>query len=193
MVTQGVGLNPVNFIDLISHAAKIPPVLVGTWIVMGILIVFGLLARQALMAAADPTVPDEGITLRSAGEVIAQWLDDFVQGVLETHGARRYVPFFGTLFMLILTANFLGLIPGMEAPTSDTDLTFALGIICFIYYIYQGFAHQGLYYLRSFLGPLWWLSSSSGCARGAGDGKGVQRPSSVRDQSFGAPAFLATK
>jgi F-type H+-transporting ATPase subunit a len=158
VVTQGVGLNPVNFIDLISHAAKIPPVLVGTWIVMGILIVFGLLARQALMAAADPTVPDEGITLRSAGEVIAQWLDDFVQGVLETHGARRYVPFFGTLFMLILTANFLGLIPGMEAPTSDTDLTFALGIICFIYYIYQGFAHQGLYYLRSFLGPLWWLS-----------------------------------
>jgi F-type H+-transporting ATPase subunit a len=132
--------------------------LVGTWIVMGILIVFGLLARQALMAAADPTVLDEGITLRSVGEVIAKWLDGFVEGVLEIHGARRYVPFFGTLFMFILTANFPGLIPGMEAPTSDTDLTFALGIICFIYYIYQGFAHQGLYYLRSFLGPLWWLS-----------------------------------
>jgi F0F1-type ATP synthase membrane subunit a len=47
--------------------------------------------------------------------------------------------------MLILTANFLGLIPGMEAPTSDTGLTFTLGIICFIYYIYQGFAHQGVY------------------------------------------------
>jgi F-type H+-transporting ATPase subunit a len=92
-------LNPINFIDLISEAAKV-----------------------------------------------------------ETHGARRYVPFFGTLFMFILTANFLGLIPGMEPPTNDTDLTFALAIICFVYYIYQGFAHQGLYYLRSFLGPLWWLS-----------------------------------
>jgi F-type H+-transporting ATPase subunit a len=151
-------LNPVNFIDLISHAGKIPPVLVGTWIVMGILIVFGILARRALILANDPLVPDEGITLRSIGEIIAQWLDEFLQGVLETHGARRYVPFFGSLFMFILTANFLGLIPGMEAPTSDTDLTFALGIICFVYYIYQGFAHQGLYYLRSFLGPLWWMS-----------------------------------
>lgn len=125
---------------------------------MGILIVFGLLARQALMAAADPTLPDDGVTFRSVGEAIAQWLDDFVKGVLETQGTRRYIPFFGTLFMFILTANFLGLIPGMEAPTSDTDLTFALGAICFIYYIYQGFAHQGVYYLRNFLGPLWWLS-----------------------------------
>ncbi len=151
-------MNPVNFIDLISEASKIPPVVVGTWIVMGILVVFGLLARQALMAAADPTVPEEGITLRSLAEVMAEWLDGFVNGVLETHGARRYVLFFGTLFMFILTANFLGLIPGMEPPTNDTDLTFALAIICFVYYIYQGFAHQGLYYLRSFLGPLWWLS-----------------------------------
>jgi F-type H+-transporting ATPase subunit a len=151
-------LNPVNFIDLIAEAGKIPPVLVGTWITMGILIVFALLARQALMSATEPGIPDEGISLRSVGEVIAEWLDGFVVGVLETHGARRYVPFFGTLFMFILTANFLGLIPGMEPPTNDTDLTFALAIICFIYYIYQGFAHQGLYYLRSFLGPLWWLS-----------------------------------
>jgi F-type H+-transporting ATPase subunit a len=125
---------------------------------MGILIIFGLLARRALMDAADSTVPESGITLRSVGEVLAEWLDGFVAGVLEGHGTRRYVPFFGTLFMFILTANFLGLIPGMEPPTSDTDLTFAIGMICFVYYLYQGFKHQGLYYLRSFLGPLWWLA-----------------------------------
>lgn len=151
-------MNPVNFIDLIAHGFHLPPVVIGTWIAMGILLVFAYLAREALMVAANPTVPDEGITLRSVGEVMTEWLDGFVAGVLETHGARRYVPFFGTLFMFILTANFLGLIPGMEPPTSDTDLTFALAIICFVYYLYQGFRHQGLYYLRSFLGPLWWLS-----------------------------------
>ena len=150
-------MQPVNFIDLIA-GGRIPPVIVGTWIAMGILIVFALLARRALAAAADPTVPDGSITLRSVGEVIAEGLDSFVEGVMESHGSRRYVPFFGSLFMFILTANFLGLIPGVEPPTADTDLTFALGMIVFVFYIYQGFAHQGLAYLKSFLGPLWWLS-----------------------------------
>jgi len=41
----------------------------------------------------------------------------------------------------------------MEPPTGDSDLTFALGIICFGYYIYQGFASNGVWYLKSFLGP----------------------------------------
>jgi len=151
-------LNPVNFIDGIAGVLHLPPVVVGTWIAMGILIVFGLMARRALLEAPDPTIPETGITLRSVAEVIAEWLDGFVAGVLEGHGTRHYVPFFGTLFMFILTANFLGLIPGMEPPTADTDLTFAIAIICFVYYLYQGFKHQGLRYLRSFLGPLWWLA-----------------------------------
>jgi F0F1-type ATP synthase membrane subunit a len=49
--------------------------------------------------------------------------------------------FFGTLFLFILAANFFGLIPGMEPPTGDSDLTFGLGAICFVYYIYQGRSH----------------------------------------------------
>jgi F0F1-type ATP synthase membrane subunit a len=36
-------------------------------------------------------------------------------------------------------------------------MAFALGGICFVYYLYQGFAHQGPKYLLSFFGPLWWL------------------------------------
>lgn len=152
-------MNPVNFIDLISEASgKIPPVIVGAWIVMILLILFALAARGALARAEDPTVPDDGISLRHVSEVIVEWLDSFVADVSELHGARIYVPFFGSLFLFILACNFFGLIPGMEPPTNDTDLTFALALICFIYYLYQGFKYQGLYYLRSFLGPLWWLS-----------------------------------
>ncbi|MGH7932349.1 MAG: F0F1 ATP synthase subunit A [Candidatus Binataceae bacterium] len=146
-------MNPVNFIDLIG-AGRVPPVMVGTWIVMAILIIFGLIARLSLKSAADPMVPDDGFTLRHFSEVIVEWLDGFVAEVSELHGARKYVPFFGSLFIFILFANFFGLIPGMEPPTNDTDLTFALAIICFVYYLYQGFMHQGFWYLRSFLGPL---------------------------------------
>jgi F-type H+-transporting ATPase subunit a len=133
---------------------KIPEVLVGTWIVMGILLVFGFAARHALKRAADPVVPEEKITLRSFSEVLVEWMDGFVRDVIELHGYRSLVPFFGSLFVFILAANLFGLIPGMEPPTGDSDLTFALGAICFGYFIYQGFRSHGAWYLRSFLGPV---------------------------------------
>jgi len=151
-------LKPVNFIEMLSHAlGKLPTAIVGAWLVMGILLLFGLAARSALASAADPMLPDEGVTLRHIAEVIAEWLDGFVAQVSELHGARRFVPFFGSIFMFILTANFLGLIPGMEPPTNDTDLTFALASICFVFYLYQGFKSQGVSYLKSFLSPVLFL------------------------------------
>ncbi len=142
----------VNFLELIGRG-KIPEVLIGTWIVMGILLVFGFVARASIAGAADPIIPDEGISIRSISEMIVEWLDGFVAEVTEMHGSRAMVPFFGCIFMFILFANFFGLIPGMEPPTGDSDLTFALGVICFGYYVYQGFASNGVWYLRSFLGP----------------------------------------
>lgn len=148
-------MKPVNFIDLISgRLGGLPPTIVGTWIVMGLLLIFAVLARRALHAAGNPITPDEGITLRGVGEVIAEWLDGFVANVSELHGSRKFVPFFGSIFIFILAANFFGLIPGMEPPTGDTNLTLALGAICFTFYLYQGFKSQGASYLKSFLGPM---------------------------------------
>lgn len=136
----------------------IPEVLIGTWIVMAILIVFGLIARAALARAADPAVPDDGITTRSVAEVGVEWFDSFARDVLETHHYRTWVPFFGSLFFFILVANFFGLIPGMEPPTGDSDLTFGLGVVVFFYFIYQGLSHGAASFLRNdIIGPVWWL------------------------------------
>ena len=143
----------VQFLELIG-GGRVPEVLVGTWIVMALLLVFGWLARASLAGVSDPTMPDEGISLRSIAEVIVEWIDGFVAGVMETHGYRDLVPFLGSLFLFILAGNFFGLIPGMEPPTSDSDLTFALGTISFAFYIYQGVKANGVRYLRSFLGPI---------------------------------------
>jgi F-type H+-transporting ATPase subunit a len=137
---------------------RIPEVLVGTWIVMGIVLIFGALAASAIRRAKDPVVPDEGASLRSVGEVITEFVDSSVHGVIEDHHYRSLVPFFGSLFMFIVVANYFGLIPGMEPPTSDSDLTFALGTICFAFYIIQGFRSNGVWYLRSFLGPVLFLA-----------------------------------
>ena len=150
-------MKPVNFLELMSQG-KIPEVVLGTWIVMGILLVFGYLAASAIRRASDPVIPDEGGSLRAIGEVITEFIDSSVHGVIEDHHYRTLVPFFGSLFMFIVVANYFGLIPGMEPPTSDSDLTFALGTICFAFYIVQGFRSQGAWYMRSFLGPVLFLS-----------------------------------
>ncbi len=148
-------MKPINFMEILSdHLGGLSPAIIGTWIVMGLLLIFGALARRALSAASDPMTPDETITLRGIGEVMTEWLDGFVANVSELHGSRRFVPFFGSIFVFILMANFFGLIPGIEPPTSDTDLTLALGAICFAFYLYQGFKSQGAGYLKSFLGPM---------------------------------------
>ncbi len=147
----------VNFLELIG-AGRVPEVIVGTWIVMAILIVFAVLARRSLAAVVDPVVPDEGFTIRAACEVMVEWFDGFTDAAMEMHGYREMVPFFGSLFMFILFANFFGLIPGMEPPTGNSDLTFALGAVSFAYYLYQGFRSRGISYLRSFLGPVLFLA-----------------------------------
>src|SRR5271168_2479401 len=152
------GVHPINFYEALAGALHLPPVIAGTWLVMGLLLLFAYAARQALLSTLNPILPDAGITLRGTAEVLVEWLDNFVSSVSEMHEARDFVPFFGSLFIFILAANFLGLIPGMEPPTHDTDLTFALGIIAFVFYIVEGFRHQGPRYLLSFLGPIWWLS-----------------------------------
>jgi F-type H+-transporting ATPase subunit a len=135
---------PVNFFQLIAHVAgRLPTELIATWTAMALLLIVGYGARTSLSATADPTLPDEGPTLRHFAEVAVECVDTLVAQISELHGARSFVPFFGSLFLLILTANFIGLVPGLFPPTGDTDLTFALGVICFIYYFYQGFAYQG--------------------------------------------------
>jgi F-type H+-transporting ATPase subunit a len=150
-------LKPVSFLEMIARG-KIPEVLIGTWIVMGILLVFGLFARRAITRSADPVIPDEGGSLLAIGEAITEFVDSSVHSVIEGHHYRAMVPFFGSLFMFIAVANFFGLLPGMEPPTADSDLTFALGAICFAYYIVQGFRSNGVWYLRSFLGPVLFLA-----------------------------------
>jgi F-type H+-transporting ATPase subunit a len=143
----------IQFLEIIG-GSRVPVVLVGTWMVMGLLIVFGLLARAALDSSPDPVVPDEHITVRAIAEALVEWIDGFVAGVLDFHGYRALVPYLGSLFLFILASNFFGLIPGMEPPTSFSDLTFALGIISFGVYLSLGFRDRGIKYLRTFLGPL---------------------------------------
>jgi F-type H+-transporting ATPase subunit a len=69
------------------------------------------------------------------------------------HHSEPYTPFFAIIFIFILVANLIGLIPGLESPTGVPVVPLGCAICSFFYYHAQGFKHAGLKYLLHFFGP----------------------------------------
>jgi len=87
---------------------------------------------------------------QSVGEVSYEFVADMVD-TNAGHGAEPYFPFVFTLFMFVLFANFLGLIPYSFTVTSQIIVTFALAAIVFIGVTIIGFVKHGAHFLRFFV------------------------------------------
>ena len=82
---------------------------------------------------------------------------EFVAGSAEEivgHGAAKFVPFFGTLFLFILFMNLFFMIPGIEAPTQNPAVPLGLAVVTFLFYHAAGLKAQGAGYIKQFLGPM---------------------------------------
>lgn len=86
-------------------------------------------------------------------EVAVETVRDLLDQVIGPYG-RRYVPVIGSFALFILVANLMAQIPGLGAPTENINVTGALGITSFLYYIGSGFRQQGFKYLKHFTGGL---------------------------------------
>lgn len=85
---------------------------------------------------------------------VAEMSYEFVADMVDTnagHGAEPYFPFVFTLFMFVLFANSLGLIPYSYTVTSQIVVTFALAAVVFTGVTIVGFARHGLHFLRFFV------------------------------------------
>ena len=71
------------------------------------------------------------------------------------HDGKKYLAFFGTLFLFILFANLLGVVPGFESPTMIPSVPAGCAIAVFIYYNLVGIQANGpLKYMAHFAGPM---------------------------------------
>jgi F-type H+-transporting ATPase subunit a len=85
---------------------------------------------------------------------VAEMSYEFVADMVETnagHGGQEFFPFVFTLFMFILFANFLGLIPWSYTVTSQIIVTFALAAVVFIGVTIIGIIRHGFHFLRLFV------------------------------------------
>ena len=97
-------------------------------------------------------------TLQHSFEVIHEFLhSEAVANV--GHDGPKYLPFFGTLFIFILFANLLGVIPGFASPTMFPEVPAGLAMAAFVYYNVMGVSAHGIVkYLAHFAGPIWWMA-----------------------------------
>jgi len=85
---------------------------------------------------------------------LAEILYEFVANILQENAGKKgmqYFPFVFTLFMFILIANLLGMLPIAFTTTSHIVVTFALAMLVFIVVIVYGFIKNGPKFLKLFV------------------------------------------
>ena len=116
-----------------------------TWGIMAVLSLLAWLMTRRL--SIDPTQQ------QTAVEGIVSALEEAIKAVAPQH-VQQIMPFIASLWIFLVIANLVGLIPGMHSPTRDLSATAALAFLVFLSVHWFGIRSQGLKsYLRHYLTP----------------------------------------
>ena len=88
--------------------------------------------------------------LQSAAEIAYEFVATTVRSTAGSEG-MRFFPFVFTLFMFILTVNFIGLIPYTFTVTSHIIVTAALAITVFLTVLIYGLYRHGFHFFNLFV------------------------------------------
>ena len=124
------------------------PTNVTLWMALAVVAVILLLV---LATSKRSIVPGRG---QSIAEMAYGFVYKMVEDVTGKDGVK-YFPYIMTLFMFIVCANFLGLIPGSFTTTSHIAVTAVLGFGVFLCVTILGFVKNGTHFLG-----LFWVSSA---------------------------------
>lgn len=97
--------------------------LVMSWIAMGVLVLFALLAARRPQLVPSP--------LQNVAEVLVHGFHRLVRDTLGRLG-HWYLVLVATLFVFILLCNWMGMVPFLEEPTKDLNTALILGVVGFV-------------------------------------------------------------
>ena len=150
--TGGLEFHPMDQFNIESlfggPIAWYTPTNAALWMGLAILAVIGLMV---LTTSKRSVVPSRG---QSVAELAYGFVYKMVEDVSGKDGVV-YFPYIMTLFMFIVCANFLGLIPMSFTTTSHFAVTVVLAMAVFLSVTVLGFVKNG----TKFLG-LFWVSSA---------------------------------
>lgn len=137
-------------------AEQIEHVVIATGVGL-LLVLFAFVISGKIRNVNAAIEPEDGVSARNIGEAFVEMISGIAESVIGHH-SEQYVPLLGTFFAFIFVSNFLGLIPGVTPPTSNSNVTFALGAVSFLAYHFYGLKAQGGAYLKHFMGPIIFLA-----------------------------------
>jgi len=118
---------------------------ITTWVVIVIIGGLAWLATRRLQMSPG--------RLQTMVEAIVSIIEESIRDIAPQH-FRQIMPFIGSLWVFLVIANLIGLIPGMHSPTRDLSATAAIAFLVFLSVHWYGIRIQGLKnYLRHYLSP----------------------------------------
>jgi F-type H+-transporting ATPase subunit a len=138
-------------IHILHPAAPIDPTLTEELVILAVLILFFIGVRLVL-----------SVEKPGSAQHLAEYFHEFVEDQASQvmgHGHEPHLPILTCLLVFILLCNCMGLLPGIETPTSNPLVPLGLALCTFVYYNWKGIRAKGLFgYIKHFMGPVWWMA-----------------------------------
>ncbi|MGE0813232.1 MAG: F0F1 ATP synthase subunit A [Vicinamibacterales bacterium] len=143
--------HPSPLVDLVNALLGPTGIHVPDYLVFCALIVL-FLAAIGLIVRSRLSVENPG-KLQIVLEDVVGFLVEQLENLMP-HKGKKFLPVVGTVFLFILIGNLMGQIPGLGAPTSNVNVPFALALVAWLYYHFEGVKAQGIVnYLLHFAFP----------------------------------------
>lgn len=145
-----------SLLALFGQKADNPAEPWADFIVMQLLVAVILIALFAILRSRL------SVEKPGALQQIFELIHGFVGGEADGqvgHDSQRHVLLFETLFIFLLVANLIGIVPGFVSPTQVIYVPVGCALLAFLYYNLVGLRKNGLVrYAKHFAGPIWWLA-----------------------------------
>lgn len=97
-------------------------------------------------------------TAQNLAEVVHEFVSNQADSIIG-HGYEKFVPYATIIVTFVLSCNLMGLLPGIETPTSAPAVPLGIAIPTWLYFNWQGLREHGVIgYAKTFLGPMWWIA-----------------------------------
>jgi F-type H+-transporting ATPase subunit a len=125
------------------------PHITYTWLIMIVLIGLSYLAMRRADIVPNP--------VQNVIELVMLGLNNLIKDTMGEKG-KPFIPLLVAEVFFIFTANIIGIIPGFHSPTASLNTTAAMAMVVFVLTHIIGVKTHGFKYIKSFMGPVWWLT-----------------------------------
>lgn len=138
--------HPLNIASFLPHEIQAHYLhVIMLFVAMCIITLIGLYARKL-----RNEVPNKS---QNFFEMLVEGLYGMGDNIMGKDG-RPYMPLVFGIGAYVIVSNYMGLIPGFAAPTSNMNTTAAPALCVFLFYNYLGIKRHGFGYIKQFLGPI---------------------------------------